>query len=167
MLLKVEELRKYVHEFTIMAAKMVTVQGHNGYPVDHDEKVKLAAETAESKDTDGEDLDGVKKKWNRKPKTAKGKVAAKHGMEEVCRSEIKTLRDPYEGHGIQIDELQRNWENAIRRVHQELNENRGTAKERMDRIRKAKGLKTEDIKQLLKDTGRSLRNIRTKTSLLN
>ena len=114
---KVDGLRKYVHEFLHMAAEMVILQGKDGYAHDHDlRETELVG--CPDLDDDIEDSEAEEEiNFVGKPRNAFDKLLDK---DAVARAAMRAPRvDPYEGHYVEIDDLQMNWENAIKQVRKE------------------------------------------------
>lgn len=116
-MVRVEALRRYVHDFLRMAAEMVMMQGKAGCPYDHDVRGPHDEQCPEL----GDDIeDSENEEWANgvaKARNALDKLLDKDAVRRDARKDTRTA--PYAGHEVVIDELQRNWEDAIRKVRRE------------------------------------------------
>ena len=106
-----------------MAAEIVVKQGEKAYPMDRDEKTGEGQETL-----DDDAFEDATAKKTPKPKSAADRMVDKGALQRSAVKRKFSDKDPYEGHGAKKDELQENWEKAIKAVRKHDMETRHVLK---------------------------------------
>ena len=129
-LMRIEICRQYVKDFLKMAANIIIAKSAGEVPNDASPKPEGVAANEKR----------IKERQERKAESVTQRMMKK-GVLSVTKATAEGVKsayvDPYQGHGVEPDDLQRNWEKAVERerVQQRKNQEHKDAGARIRGVR--------------------------------